>query len=78
MEPYGVTFRLGGSGADVSPMVAEGVPGIGMEHAATHYFDIHHTQADTFDKVEQTTWPTTPRRWPPSLSPWRSSGVRFQ
>jgi carboxypeptidase Q len=53
MEPFGVTFRLGGSGADVSPMVAEGVPGIGMEHAATHYFDIHHTQADTFDKIEK-------------------------
>jgi carboxypeptidase Q len=53
MEPFGVTFRLGGSGADVSPMVGEGVPGIGMEHAATHYFDIHHTQADTFDKVEK-------------------------
>jgi len=31
--------------------VAEGVPGIGVEHAGTHYFDIHHTQADTFDKV---------------------------
>ena len=53
MEPFGVTFRLGGSGADVSPMVGEGVPGIGMEHAATHYFDIHHTQADTFEKIEK-------------------------
>lgn len=53
MEPFAVTFQLGGSGADVSPMVREGVPGIGMEHAATHYFDIHHTQADTFDKVDR-------------------------
>jgi hypothetical protein len=34
-------------------MVAEGVPGIGVGHAATHYFDIHHTHADTFDKVEK-------------------------
>jgi carboxypeptidase Q len=48
-----VDLRLGGSGADVSPMVAEGVPGIGVSHAATHYFDIHHTHADTFDKVEK-------------------------
>jgi carboxypeptidase Q len=53
MEPFTVTFQLGGSGADVGPMVHEGVPGIGMEHAATHYFDIHHTQADTFDKVDK-------------------------
>jgi carboxypeptidase Q len=37
----------------VSPMVGEGVPGIGMEHAATHYFDVHHTHADTFDKVDR-------------------------
>ena len=54
LEPFGpVVFRLGGSGADVSPMVAEGVPGIGVEHAATHYFDVHHSGADTFDKVEK-------------------------
>jgi len=43
----------GVSGGDVGPMVAEGVPGIGVGHAATHYFDIHHTHADTFDKVEK-------------------------
>jgi carboxypeptidase Q len=54
LEPFGpVDFRLGGSGADVGPMMAEGVPGIGVSHAATHYFDVHHTHADTFDKVEK-------------------------
>ena len=53
LEPFGGVLRLGGSGADVGPMVAEGVPGIGMHHAATHYFDIHHTHADTFDKVDR-------------------------
>ncbi|HCZ32353.1 MAG TPA: peptidase M28 family protein [Holophagaceae bacterium] len=54
LEPFGpIELRLGGSGADVGPMVAEGVPGIGVGHAATHYFDIHHTHADTFDKVEK-------------------------
>jgi carboxypeptidase Q len=53
LDAFGVTFRLGGSGADIGPMVREGVPGLGMEHAATHYFDIHHTRADTFDKVDK-------------------------
>ncbi len=53
MKPFNVTLSLGHSGADVSPMVAEGVPGIGVEHAGTHYFDVHHTHADTFDKVEK-------------------------
>ena len=53
MAAFGAEFKLGGSGADVSPIVAEGVPGVGMHHAATHYFDIHHTHADTFDKVSR-------------------------
>jgi carboxypeptidase Q len=53
MEPFGVTFQLGSSGADVSPLAAEGVPAIGVEHAGTHYFDVHHSQADTLDKVER-------------------------
>jgi Zn-dependent M28 family amino/carboxypeptidase len=44
---------LGGSGEDVGPVVAEGVPGLGMNHAATHYFDIHHSEADTLDKVDE-------------------------
>ena len=52
LEPFGAMgLRLGHSGADVSPIVDAGVPGIGVDHAATHYFDIHHTQADTFDKI---------------------------
>lgn len=51
LAPFGLTLQLGHSGADVSPMVREGVPGIGVQHAATHYFDVHHTRADTFDKV---------------------------
>lgn len=51
--PFGVLkFELGGSGADVGPSVQLGVPGIGVGHDATHYFDIHHTQADTLDKVD--------------------------
>jgi carboxypeptidase Q len=54
LEGFGpIELRLGGSGADVSPMVAEGVPGIGVGHAATHYFDVHHSHADTLDKVDR-------------------------
>jgi carboxypeptidase Q len=29
----------------------EGVPGFGLRTVMTHYFDYHHTQADTFDKI---------------------------
>jgi carboxypeptidase Q len=44
-------IRIAGSGADVSPMVENGVLGLGVQHDTTKYWEIHHTQADTFDKI---------------------------
>jgi hypothetical protein len=56
LEPLGATsMKAGGSGADVGPSVAEGVAGIGVEHDWEHYFDINHTNADTFEKVDAET-----------------------
>jgi carboxypeptidase Q len=40
-----------GGGADIGPMTREGVIGASLDVDGTHYFDIHHTQADTLDKV---------------------------
>jgi len=40
-----------GSGADIGPMMREGVIGASLDVDGAHYFDIHHTQADTLDKV---------------------------
>jgi carboxypeptidase Q len=40
-----------GEGTDISPMMREGVTGASLDVDGTHYFDIHHTHADTFDKV---------------------------
>jgi hypothetical protein len=37
--------------ADVSPLMDAGVPGFGLRTVMTHYFDYHHSQADTFDKI---------------------------
>jgi carboxypeptidase Q len=42
----------GGSGVDVGPIVREGVPGAGHRVDTSHYFDIHHSRADTFEKVD--------------------------
>jgi hypothetical protein len=39
------------SEADISPLVAAGVAGIGLRTTVQHYFDWHHTEADTLDKV---------------------------
>lgn len=42
----------GHAGTDVEPMIAGGVPTLNLESANRTYFDIHHTQADTLDKVD--------------------------
>jgi hypothetical protein len=41
----------GGGGADISPLMADGVPGLGVHTVGMHYFDWHHTDADSFDKI---------------------------
>lgn len=42
----------GHGGTDVEPMIAGGVPTLNLESANRTYFDIHHTEADTLDKVD--------------------------
>jgi Peptidase family M28/PA domain len=42
----------GGGGEDIRPLVAAGVPGMSERAAGTHYFDWHHSEADTLDKVD--------------------------
>jgi hypothetical protein len=37
--------------ADIEPLMAQGVPALGLRTVMTHYFDYHHSQADTFDKI---------------------------
>ncbi len=44
-------MEMGGGGTDIGPTVSEGVPGLGVSHDTTHYWEIHHTKADTFDKI---------------------------
>jgi hypothetical protein len=39
-------------GADISPLEAAGVPGFELMLDGRHYFDLHHTPADTLDKVD--------------------------
>jgi Zn-dependent M28 family amino/carboxypeptidase len=42
----------GGGGADISAMSAARVPMMGLRQDTTHYFDYHHSAADTLDKVD--------------------------
>ena len=42
----------GGGGADIAPIMVDGVPGLAVRTVGTHYFDWHHSRADTTDKVK--------------------------
>ena len=53
LKPIGAdTIRPGGGGSDIEPLMLAGVPGLGEMTTAAHYFDWHHTEADTLDKVD--------------------------
>jgi carboxypeptidase Q len=53
MGPLGkLRVREGHGGTDIAPMKPAGVPNIGLEVASEKYFDYHHTEADTLDKVD--------------------------
>ena len=51
-EPWGVWhFVKGGGGADVGPLLLQGVTVAGLTPDSQRYFDYHHTTIDTIDKV---------------------------
>jgi len=41
-----------GGGEDIGPIMREGVVGAGLDVDSSRYFDIHHTPADTLDKID--------------------------
>jgi Zn-dependent M28 family amino/carboxypeptidase len=53
LGPIGAdTVSAGGGGSDIEALVADGVPALSPRTVGTHYFDWHHTEADTLDKVD--------------------------
>jgi carboxypeptidase Q len=52
LEPLGVKVSRGGGGADIGPLMREGVPGMGLQVDGSRYFWYHHTEADTIDKLD--------------------------
>jgi carboxypeptidase Q len=53
LQPIGAdSIGKGGGGADIGPIMARGVPGMGLEVDGTRYFWYHHSDADTIDKLD--------------------------
>jgi carboxypeptidase Q len=52
VKPIGLPVRLGWIGTDIEPLADAGVFGATMRVDLPQYFDLHHTQADTLDKVD--------------------------
>jgi carboxypeptidase Q len=50
--PLGLPVEGSGSGADISPLERQGVLCVGLRPDLEAYFDVHHTDADTYDKVD--------------------------
>lgn len=52
LGPLKVEPHFGGS--DIEPLLKKGTPGIGFLTKGQHYFDYHHSESDTLDKVDPT------------------------
>src|SRR5260370_8552601 len=46
------TIQAGGGGADIAPLMRDGVPGLGLRTVGTHYFAWHHTPSAPVHKVK--------------------------
>jgi carboxypeptidase Q len=82
LAPLGAgSLEAAGSGADIGPTVALGFPGLGLMNDMAPYWRIHHTEADTLDKIDPmllrrnvavvaaTTWWWAEIETPPVLAP---------
>jgi hypothetical protein len=54
LRPLGVPYEgnVTGGGADIGPLHALGVPVLELQHDASKYFEIHHTDADRIDRID--------------------------
>lgn len=53
LKPIGAdSITTGGGGADIAPLMRQGVPGAGLDVEGERYFWYHHTNGDTLDKLD--------------------------
>lgn len=61
LAPMGVSLNPMNNGrgsSDIRPLVAQGMPAMNFSANGLDYFDHHHTENDTLDKVDQSALPT--------------------
>ena len=51
------------TGVELAAIVARRWPGIELTQDGTHYFDVHHTENDTLDKIDPATLPQNIAAW---------------
>jgi carboxypeptidase Q len=51
-KPVGLPVEVGWCGADISPLKDQGVPTLTLVGDVERYFEVHHSEADTLDKVD--------------------------
>ena len=44
-------IKKGGGGVDIGPLMAKGVPGLGLSVNHQRYFDFHHAETDRIEAV---------------------------
>ena len=73
LEPLGAGQLKpeGYGGADISPLLAAGVPTLGLWQDSSTYFDFHHTANDTFDKIDPKDLDRARRPRPSPPGAWR-------
>lgn len=46
------TIVSGSAGTDIGPLTQDGIPSLGLFTTSEHYFEWHHSHADTLDKID--------------------------
>lgn len=80
LQPLGIAWAdsPAAPGPDAAMLVrSRGWPAIELTQDGTHYFDVHHTENDTLDKIDPATLPQNTAAW--AVAAWLAaqSPVRF-
>ena len=70
LSPIGISRsgQTASGGADIGALAQRGTPLVDLQQDGTHYFDLHHTPDDTFDKIEPAALAQNVAAWTATLA----------